>query len=295
MFEVSVVILKHGPAHESDRFTTIKGEGMTEYGRIAGDILCRIRSTRPVVHSVTNYVVMNSTANVLLAMGASPIMAHALEEMADISAIAGSVVINIGTLSKAWIESMMLAGRLAKMASKPLVLDPVGAGATTLRTKTAQDIISSSLPTVIRGNASEVLSLSPQGGSTRGVDSIHTTEEAFDATVGIAAALGTVIAITGERDIVTDGTRALMVANGSPLMQYVTGTGCAASVVVAAFLAQESDPVVASAAALAFFGLAGEKAAAQAPEPGSFWVKVLDALYSITPEELERGARVTQL
>jgi hydroxyethylthiazole kinase len=268
---------------------------MTAYGRLAGEILDRIRSARPVVHSVTNYVVMNSTANVLLAMGASPIMAHAIEEMEEITAIAGSVVINIGTLSKAWIESMMLAGRMAKMAGKPLVLDPVGSGATKLRTKTAQDIISSSLPTVIRGNASEILSLSPQGGRTRGVDSIHNTGEAFEAATGIAASLGTAIAVTGERDIVTDGEKSLAVDNGSPLLGYVTGTGCATSVIVAAFLAQESDPVSASAAALAFFGLAGEKAAAEAHQPGSFWIKVLDALYSISPEELERGARITEL
>jgi hydroxyethylthiazole kinase len=268
---------------------------MTTHGRLAGEILDRIRSSRPVVHSVTNYVVMNSTANVLLAMGASPIMAHAPEEMADITAIASSVVINIGTLSKTWIESMMLAGRMAKMAGKPLVLDPVGSGATKLRTKTAQDIIGSSLPTVIRGNASEILSLSPQGGTTRGVDSVHKAEEAIEAATGIAADLGTVIAVTGQRDIVTNGEKSLVVANGNPLLGYVTGTGCAASVIVAAFLTQERDPVIASAAALAFFGLAGEKAAADAPEPGSFWVKVLDALYSISPEELERGARITEL
>jgi hydroxyethylthiazole kinase len=268
---------------------------MPPHGRHAAEILDRIRSSRPVVHSVTNYVVMNSTANVLLAMGASPIMAHALEEMADINAIASSVVINIGTLSKTWIESMMMAGRLAKVAGKPLVLDPVGAGATKLRTKTAKDIISSSLPTVIRGNASEILSLSPQGGITRGVDSIHTPEEASEAASNIAADLGTVIAVTGERDIVTDGKKSLVVANGHPLLGYVTGTGCAASVVVGAFLAEESDPVAASASALAFFGLAGERAAMEASQPGSFWIKVLDALYSITPDELERGTRITAL
>ncbi|HMK37392.1 MAG TPA: hydroxyethylthiazole kinase [Desulfomonilaceae bacterium] len=268
---------------------------MAQFGLIAGELLSRIRSARPVVHSVTNYVVMNSTANVLLAMGASPIMAHALEEMADITAIANSVVINIGTLSKTWIESMMLAGRLAKVAGKPLVLDPVGAGATKLRTKTAKEIIEESLPTVIRGNASEILSLSPQGGTTRGVDSLHTAEDAFDAARGIASALGTVVAVTGERDIVTDGEKSLVVSNGHALLGYVTGTGCAASVIVAAFLSQDSDLVSASAAALAFFGLAGEKAAAEAPHPGSFWVKVLDALYSITPEELEQGARITAL
>jgi len=261
---------------------------------MAGEILASIRDSRPVVHSITNYVVMNSTANVLLAMGASPIMAHAPEEIEDLSLITSSLVINIGTLSKPWIESMILAGRLAKIAGKPFVLDPVGSGATKLRTETARNIIESSLPTVIRGNASEVLSLSPQGGTTRGVDSIHSMEDAIDAARSIATSLGTVIAVTGERDLVTDGKRSLIISGGSPLMGYVTGTGCAASVIVGAFLAAEKDAITASACALAFFKLAGERAAAEAQSPGSFWIKVLDALYEITPADLESKARISE-
>ncbi len=148
---------------------------------MAGEILGRVRSTNPVVHSITNYVVMNSTANVLLAMGASPIMAHAPEELNEIVGIASSVVINIGTLSPQWIESMTYACKLARIAGKPLVLDPVGAGATKYRTDTAVNIVKTSVPSVIRGNASEILSLSPQGGTTRGVDSLHKMEDAFDA------------------------------------------------------------------------------------------------------------------
>jgi len=267
---------------------------MSAYSRIAGEILARLRESRPVVHSITNYVVMNSTANVLLAMGASPIMAHAQEEMEDICLISNSLVINIGTLSRSWIESMMLAGRLAVIAGKPFVLDPVGSGATKLRTETARNIIESSLPSAIRGNASEILSLSPQGGTTRGVDSIHSVEDAVDAARSIATSLGTVIAVTGERDLITDGKRSLIVSGGSPLMGYVTGTGCAASVIVGAFLAAERDAVTASACALAFFKLAGEKAAAEAKSPGRFWVKVLDALYEITPSDLESKARITE-
>ncbi|MBI4963977.1 MAG: hydroxyethylthiazole kinase [Desulfomonile tiedjei] len=267
---------------------------MSAYARMAGEILARIRESKPVVHSITNYVVMNSTANVLLAMGASPIMAHAPEEIEDLSLITSALVINIGTLSKPWIESMTLAGRLAIVAGKPVVLDPVGSGATKLRTDTARGIIKSSLPTVIRGNASEVLSLSPQGGTTRGVDSIHSMEDAVDAARSIASSLGTVIAVTGERDLVTDGNRSLIISGGSPLMGYVTGTGCAASVIVGAFLAAEKDAVTASAAALAFFKLAGERAAAEAKFPGTFWVKALDALYEISPEELASNARISE-
>lgn len=268
---------------------------MNSNAKSAGELLARVREARPVVHSITNYVVMNSTANVLLAMGASPIMAHAPEEMEDIVAIASSVVINIGTLSSAWVESMMLAGRLAVNTGKPLVLDPVGAGATALRTSTARKIIESSLPTVVRGNASEILALSPVGGTTRGVDSIHSMDDAKEAAQEIASALGTVVAVTGERDLVTDGKRSLVVTGGHPLLGYVTGTGCAASVVVGAFLAAGTDPVLSAAAGLSFFGLAGESAASEASAPGSFWTKVLDALYLITPEELSSSARIEEL
>lgn len=265
---------------------------MTQYRKVAGDVLGRIRANKPVVHSITNYVVMNSTANVLLAMGASPIMAHAPEEMEDIIAIANSMVINIGTLSRSWVQSMTLASHVAKVSGKPFVLDPVGAGATRLRTRTALDIISSSLPTVIRGNASEILALSPSGGTTRGVDSTHTTDAAADAARSMALSLETIIAVTGETDFVTDGRKGLVISGGHELMKYVTGTGCAASVVVAAFLAEEPDPLAATAGALAFLALAGEKAAAEATAPGTFWVKLLDALYTITPAELSGNARI---
>ena len=267
---------------------------MMHYGKSAGEILDRIRVRRPVVHSITNYVVMNSTANVLLAMGASPIMANAIQEMEDIAAISNSLVVNIGTLSEAWIEAMELACRLAVVRGKPIVLDPVGSGATKLRTDTACGLIKSSPPTVIRGNASEIRSLSPEGGTTRGVDSIHSMEDAVDAARSMARSLGTVIAVTGERDLVTDGDRSLIVSGGHCLMSYVTGTGCAASVIVGAFVAEEKDAVTASASALAFFKLAGEKAAAEAQTPGTFWIKVLDALYSITPEELEAQAKIVE-
>ncbi len=267
---------------------------MTEYGQSAGEILDRIRKSKPVVHSITNYVVMNSTANVLLAMGAAPIMAHAPEEMEDLSLISSSLVINIGTLSKPWIESMHLAARLAARMNKPFLLDPVGSGASKLRTETAKSLIASSLPTVIRGNASEILSLSPQGGTTRGVDSIHSMEDAIEAAGTIARSLGTVIAVTGERDLVTDGERSLIISGGHPLLGYVTGTGCAASVIIGAFLAQEKDPVRATASALAFFGLAGERAAAREQAPGSFWIRVLDELYAITPDDLAAKTRVSE-
>jgi hydroxyethylthiazole kinase len=273
-----------------------KGSAMERFGQNAGEILAKIRTTRPVVHSITNYVVMNSTANVLLAMGASPIMAHAPEEVKEIVQIASAVVINIGTLSEMWIGSMLKAVRNAAGLGKPYVLDPVGAGATMLRTETAKRLILEARPTVIRGNASEILALSTEKKTTRGVDSVHSVEDAAVTARDIAAELGTVVAVTGVSDLVTDGKMGLRVEGGHQLMTTVTGTGCAVSVIVGAFLAADPEhPVTASAAALAFFGLAGEKAAAESNAPGTFWVKVLDALYLITPEELTSKARITEI
>ncbi len=265
---------------------------MTQYGEKAAEILRSVRSAKPVVHSITNYVVMNSTANVLLAMGAAPIMAHAAEEMEELIGFPGAVVINIGTLSGPWIESMKTAARLCGESNKPYILDPVGAGATKLRTDTAKDLIETAIPAVIRGNASEILSLSPEGGATRGVDSMNTMEQALNAARILASSLGTVVAVTGERDLVTNGTRSLIVSGGHALMGSVTGTGCAATVIVAAFTAQGDDPLVSAATALAYYGLAGSKAAVEAKGPGSFWVNVLDQLYSITPEELASEVKI---
>lgn len=265
---------------------------MTDYAARAGEILRKVREARPVVHNVTNYVVMNSTANVLLAMGASPIMSHAPEELEELIRIAGVCVINIGTLSTGWVPSMTRAAELCSQIGKPYVLDPVGAGATQLRTETAAEIIRWAVPAAIRGNASEILALSEKGGATRGVDSVHAVHDAIDAANELARLHGTVVAATGVQDFVTNGDMGLVVTGGHQLMEYVTGTGCAASVVTAAFIAVDDDPLVASASGLAYFGLAGEKAAGAAHAPGSFWVKLLDALYEITPEELAQKARI---
>lgn len=263
-----------------------------ETAQKAGDLLSRIREIRPVVHSITNFVVMNSTANVLLALGAAPIMAHALEEIEDISTISNSLVINIGTLSSAWIESMELAAKLARASMKPFVLDPVGSGATKLRTKTACNIARFSTPTVIRGNASEILSIARVGSKTRGVDSVNSTEEAMESASTLATSLNTVVAVTGSNDFVTDGKRSLVVTGGSPMMACVTGTGCAASVIVGAFLAVEEDALLATACALALFKLVAEKASIQSAGPGSFWVGVLDELHNVTSEEFGLNARI---
>jgi hydroxyethylthiazole kinase len=267
-------------------------KAMASLPETAAHNLSRVREKKPLVHNITNFVVMNYTANALLAMGASPVMAHAANEVEEMASLAGALVLNIGTLSDEWVESMILAGRKASERGIPVVLDPVGSGATALRTRSAKRIIAETSPTLIRGNASEVLSLRQADSRTRGVDSIHTVEDALDAAGTLASELKIPLAITGPVDLVTDGTRVVRVANGHPLMGRVTGTGCTATAAIGAFVAVSPDPVEAAATALAYFGLAGEVAAQRASAPGSFMIGMLDALYTITPEELAAGCRI---
>ena len=258
----------------------------------AGSILARLREERPLVHNITNYVVMNFTANALLAIGASPVMAHAREEVEEMVSMAGALVLNIGTLSQDWIQSMMMAGDRAGEKDIPVVLDPVGAGATSLRTQTARKIVRQGWVSLIRGNASEILSLGPDIVQTKGVDATHSVQEAEQSALALARKLETIVVITGPTDVVTDGREMLRVHNGHPLMGRMTGTGCALSAICAAFLAVAEDTLYAATSALAAFGVAGEQAGEKANAPGSFQVALLDALFSLTSEELTAQARI---
>lgn len=244
----------------------------------------RVRERAPLVHNITNYVVMNNTANALLAIGASPVMAHAAEEVEELVAISGALVINIGTLSSPWIAAMRLAAHRARALGKPWLLDPVGVGATSLRNQTAA-ALSALGPSVIRGNGSEILALAGATAITKGVDSTQSSSAALDAARELARATGGVVAVTGAIDYVTDGQRLCTIQNGHPLMARVTGLGCSASALIGAFLAVEPDPLSATAYALATFGVAGELAAEGAPGPGSLQLRLLDALHT-----LDRGA-----
>ena len=267
---------------------------MTTLSEKAAGNLMALREKKPLIHNITNYVVMNYTANALLAMGASPVMANAQNEVEDMVAFAGALVLNIGTLTDDWISSMIKAGKKASQLDTPIVLDPVGSGATPLRTNSAKNIISQTKIKVIRGNAYEILSLRDENSKTKGVDSIHTVDEAAEAARNLADELHTTLAITGPVDLITDGTRVLRVSNGHPLMGYVTGTGCTATATIGAFLAVDDDPLSATATALAFFGLAGEIAAETASAPGTFMIQLLDALYTITPERLKQGCKIQE-
>jgi hydroxyethylthiazole kinase len=260
--------------------------------RKAADNLKKLRERKPLIHNITNYVVMNYTANALLACGASPVMAHAAEEVEEMVSLAGALVLNIGTLTPQWVGAMLLAGKKANALKVPIVLDPVGSGATRLRTESAKRLTRELSIKVVRGNASEVLSLAKKEARTKGVDSLHSVEEAEAAAIALAKELKTTLAITGKVDLITDGKRMNRVHNGHEMMGRVTGTGCTATVMIGAFLAVDPDPVEATTTALAYFGLAGEKAALHAKASGTYQIALLDALFSIDEEELRRGARI---
>jgi hydroxyethylthiazole kinase len=265
---------------------------MTALSEKAAENLARLREKKPLIHNITNFVVMNYTANALLAMGASPVMAHAQNEVEDMVSFAGALVLNIGTLTDDWVASMVKAGIKASAMGTPIILDPVGSGATPLRTNAARQIIDQTRVSVIRGNASEILSLRHEDSKTKGVDSVHAVDEAAATARILAEELQKTLAITGPVDLVTDGQRVIRISNGHPLMGYVTGTGCTATTAIGAFLAVDEDPVSAAATALAFFGFAGEMAGQAASAPGSFMIQLIDALYTITPDELRDGCKI---
>ena len=258
----------------------------------ASENLKAMRTKKPLIHNITNYVVMNYTANALLACGASPVMAHALEEVEEMVSFAGALVLNIGTLTNAWVDSMLIAGKKANELNVPIVLDPVGSGATKLRTESAKRLVNELSVSVIRGNASEILSLAREGSRTKGVDSIHSVEEAADAALMLAKELNTTLAITGPIDLITDGKRIYKVLNGHELMGFVTGTGCTATALIGAFLSVDNDPVSAAATALAYFGLAGERGAANSKGPGTFQIALIDALFTINEEQVRKETRI---
>jgi len=255
------------------------------------DSICRLRATAPLVHNITNYVVMNNTANALLAIGAAPAMIHAAEEVEDFVAISGALVVNLGTLSPAWVAGMRLAALRANAAGVPWVLDPVGMGATRYRSQVAADLMALK-PGAVRGNASEIMALAGANATTRGVDSTASSDDGLHAARALAAVTGGVVAMTGKTDYVTDGTKVRAVHNGDALMARVTGMGCTATALTGAFMAIEADALLAATHALVVLGVAGEMAAEKAAGPGSFQMHLLDALHALDEAALQKRARV---
>jgi hydroxyethylthiazole kinase len=260
--------------------------------RVGAD-LAAIRERKPLVHQITNYVVMNETANATLSLGALPVMAHAVEEVEELASVASALVINIGTLSRHWIDAMLLAAKAANRANVPVVLDPVGAGATRLRTETAKRILDETEIAVVRGNQAEVATLAGLEAEIRGVESIGASESGAELAQAAASALDRVVAVTGPVDHVSDGSRTIAVSNGHALLSTVSGTGCMSSAITGCFLAVAADrPLEAAAEALVAFGLAGEDAAQVAKGPGTFHAALYDALYNLDPETLDSRAKV---
>ena len=258
----------------------------------AGTDLTAIRERKPLVHQITNYVVMNETANATLALGALAVMAHALQEVEEMAGAASALVLNIGTLSDDWVQAMLLAGRAANRVQVPIVLDPVGAGATAYRTEVARRLLGELEIAVVRGNSAEIATLVGRAAEIRGVEAVGSgggPELAREA----ARALGCIVAVTGPVDHVSDGTSVRSVANGHELLGTVTGTGCMSTAITGCFLGvRGDDPLAAATEALVAFGVAGEDAAERARGPGSFHVELYDALYGLEPETLDARAEL---
>jgi len=242
----------------------------------------QVRAQSPLVHNISNFVVMNNTANALLSVGASPIMAHAKSEVVEMVTISDSLVINIGTLDEVWSESMLLAANTASHLGKPWVLDPVGAGATSYRDHILKELLREK-PTVIRGNASEIIALNKSNLiKTKGVDSTSQSGEAVLAALDLHQQYGSIVCISGETDIVISGSQEIHLKNGHLLMTKVTGLGCSATALIGAFMAVITNKTEAVTAAMALIGVAGELAEKESNGPGSLQVKLLDKLYNIT-------------
>ncbi len=253
--------------------------------------LDKVRQGSPLVHCITNYVAMNFNANALLAIGASPVMAHAKEEMVDMTAIASALVLNIGTLDEQWVEGMFAAGESMCRLSRPIVFDPVGSGATPYRTEVSKRIISQFKPTIIRGNGSEILSLVDADVISKGVDSSVSSDLALEAAKVLARESGAVVVISGQIDYITDGERVETIANGSTMMTAVTAMGCTATAIIGAFAAVCPSAFDAALHAMALMGVAGERAAAISAAPATLQLNFLDTLYSISGEELAQSVK----
>jgi len=242
-----------------------------------------VRALSPLVHSITNFVAMNFNANMLLALGASPVMAHAIEEVEEMAGISQALVLNIGTLDESWVRAMGMAKKRARSKGVPVILDPVGAGATSYRNHCITELISIDPPNIIRGNASEIMSVAGLSVLTKGVDSSASSDHAIDAAITLARKIDGTVCISGQIDHVIDGRgRHLTLSNGSPLMTKVTGVGCSATAMIGAFSAVQPDWFRATIGAMAYLGIAGEiagyKTITTGGSSGTYQINLLDAV-----------------
>lgn len=259
--------------------------------------LQKVRQVNPLVHNITNVVVTNFTANGLLSLGASPVMAYAAEEVADMAKISSSLVLNIGTLNPQTVEAMLIAGKAANESDVPIIFDPVGAGATRYRTETAQKIISEVDISVIRGNAGEIANVVGKKWEIKGVETGTGDGNIIELAIMAAQKLNSVVVITGKEDVVTDGKTTYTVGGGHPIMTKVTGTGCLLTSVIGAFAGVEKNLITATVSAVAYYGIAAEKAAEKTAElgPGSFQIEFLNQLAQVSLEDINEFSAITKL
>ena len=258
---------------------------------ISEDIFKRleaVRTEKPLVLNITNIVVTNFTANVLLAIGASPAMTTFEHEVEELVTHCRALVVNTGTPTMSQVQAMRLGAARAKKLGIPVILDPVGAGASKIRIDAPMEFIRKEWISVVWGNASEIMALGGSQGRPRGVDSLHCSDHALDAALKLSASYGCVVCISGEEDLIVSGHRVMKISNGHKMMTLITGMGCASTTLVAAFAAVEKDCFKAAAMGMAVIGLAGELSAGLSSGPGSMAVSFMDTLYSMDEKTLEK-------
>jgi hydroxyethylthiazole kinase len=260
----------------------------------ASQLLARVREQKPVVHHLTNWVTIYDCANIVKVFGASPVMAHAPEEAADMAQIASALVLNIGTLTVEFIESMKIAAKSANKKGIPVILDVCGAGATKLRDAKCMELITGTRIDIIKGNASEVARIAGEDVRTKGVDAAEVGGDLIDIARGLAVQRKCTVVITGKEDIIADAGKVLIVKNGHPMMAGVVGTGCMAASVIGTFAAVEKDYAAAAAAGLACYEIAAELAAKKAAGPGSFKELLFDKIYSLDAETVNRMQKISE-
>jgi hydroxyethylthiazole kinase len=255
--------------------------------RIISEDLNKIKEKKPLIHNITNLVVMNETANAILCLGALPIMAHAIEEVEEMVGVSSALVLNIGTLTSDWIDAMELAGKKANELGIPVILDPVGAGATKFRIEASKRLLSNIKISIARGNAAEIAVLAGIAAEVKGVESIGASKDPEDIAREFAAIYGCTAAITGVIDVISDGKRLAKISNGDAMLGKVVGTGCISNTIIASFAAVQPDPFLAAIGGLAALGIAGEMAAAiSGDKPGTFHVELYNALYDLSEVDI---------
>lgn len=256
-----------------------------------------LREKKPLIHNITNFVVMNETANTILSIGASPVMSHSIDEVSEMVSYAGALVLNIGTLWDELIDAMIKAGKTANKKAIPVILDPVGAGATSLRTEAAKEILKNVYVSCIRGNAAEIKNIGGKSGKIKGVDSIETSsiENLVELGIILSNEYESVIAITGKTDIITDGKRVFLSKNGDETLKYITGTGCSATVSCACFMSVQKDITISTLEGLSYYSVAAEIVGKKTKNPGSFEIKLRDKLFNMRKEEFKKIVKIEEL